>query len=359
MTKKIVGILTALCLTLSLLPAQAAPARDTQALEMTVDEKMRTLVAIADLMIPEEFYGDAASGAAQAVLEKDQEPARDVVCQALWAAAMLTRPTDHLSLEEARDLYSQLFTAGAFDLTPEADSPFLTVTEEGIDLHGLDGLGHGGAFIYSVEFDGSDVTVRCDQYSCEGADPLHTDVEELPENMVAWTGGLTLSMRYAPETEFGYTINSIALSPGYQAGDLSAWQDVENTEYEYSLKVPGILGVADDTPAHRVWQTADGAVTLTLDARDKESGASGFDQTYARLVAQNRAENLGLDIRREPDFSRFSVLSPGQYRLYVISDELSWDYELTLDFSPERQAEYELYAEFIRNSLIMWGISNG
>ena len=32
---------------------------------------------------------------------------------------------------------------------------------------------------------------------------------------------------------------------------------------------------------------------------------------------------------------------------------------LTMVFPPERQAEYALYCEFIRNSMIVWGIANG
>ena len=31
----------------------------------------------------------------------------------------------------------------------------------------------------------------------------------------------------------------------------------------------------------------------------------------------------------------------------------------TLTFPAERQAEFTLYAEFIRNSMIVWGLSNG
>ncbi|MBR4360061.1 MAG: hypothetical protein IKP32_05530 [Clostridia bacterium] len=351
------ALILALCMLLSALPAQAAPARELQALEMTVDEKMQLLIRIADESIPEECYDAAAGQRLQTLLIPGEEPSADLAAQALWAAILLARETTHLSWEEAERLYSQVFTEGTLPLSRDQKSPFLTLTEDGVDAEPVRSPDHGGAHVYSVTFDGTNVTVLYDEYFCEhdGGE----SVDEMPEDLVTWTANVCLSLRYAPETEFGYTVNGISLSPSYQDGLLSRWTDTENTEYEYSLKLPSTLGLADDDPAHRVWQNADGTVTLTVTAREKTAGGSGYDQAYAALVAKNRAENLGLTIVREADFSRFYAVGDGLYQLNVLSDDLSWDYELTLSFPPERQAEYELYAEFIRNSLIMWGIANG
>lgn len=351
------ALMLALCVLLSALPAQAAPARELQALEMTVDEKMQLLIRIVDESIPEECFDLEAGLESRVILASGEHPQASYAAQALWAAIMLARQTTHLSGEEAEQLYSQVFTEGAFSLSPEAGEPFLTVTEEGVDANPVRTLDHGGAHVYSVTFDGTDVAVLYDAYACEGGDGQ--SLEELPEDLVTWVANVRLSLRYAPETEFGYTVNSVTLSPVYQDGLLSRWVDTENTEYEYSVKLPATLGLADEDPAHRVWQNADGTVTLTLEAREKAADGSGYDQAYAALVARNKAEGLGLAIVREADFSRFYAVGDGLFRLDVLSDDLTWEYTLTLSFPPERQAEYELYAEFIRNSLIMWGISNG
>lgn len=359
MEKRIVGILTVFALLLSALPVQAAPAREMQALEMTVEDGMRTLAAIVACAIPEELFGDGVNGAEQVILAADHAPYPDLTAQALWAAALLARQTEQLSLEEARTLYSQIFTSGEFDLTPETESPFLTVTDAGIKIHDVSSLNCGGTHIYSVEFDGTDVLVKCDLYFCEGADPLMDDVETLPEETVAWTNSLTMSLRCAPETEFGYTLNSAVLSPSYQAGELALWKEEENTEYEYSLQVPSCLGLADDDPANKAWQSADGTATLTIAAREKTASGTGPQQAYDDLVKRNREENLGLSVVLDPDFCRVYAVGEGIFLMRVASENLTWDYDVTLTFPVERQDEYELYAEFIRNSLIMWGISNG
>lgn len=358
MKKRLIGMLTVLCL-LTALPAQAAPAREIQALEMTVEDGMRTLAAIVACAIPEECFSDGADGVEQVILAADQAPYPELTAQALWAAVSLTRKTEQLSLQDAQALYGRIFTSGAFDLTAETESPFLTVTDAGIKIHDVASLHNGGAHIYSVEFDGTDVTVKCDLYFCEGADPLMDDVETLPQESVAWTNSLTLSLRCAPETEFGYTLNSAVLSPYYQAGELALWKEEENTEYEYSLQVPSCLGLADGDPAHRVWQSADGSASLTISAREKTASGAGLDQTCADLEKRNLEESLDRTIVLERDFCRICVLGEGIFQMLVLSEDLTWDYEATLTFPPERQAEYELYAEFIRNSLIMWGISNG
>ena len=45
--KKCIALLLALCLTVSAVPALAAPARELQAFEAAADEKLQTLVRIA------------------------------------------------------------------------------------------------------------------------------------------------------------------------------------------------------------------------------------------------------------------------------------------------------------------------
>ena len=67
--KKIIALALALILTLTAIPALAAPTRGLQAMDVTVDEKLQTLVRIACEAIPEECYG--LDGACT-VLEKDQ-----------------------------------------------------------------------------------------------------------------------------------------------------------------------------------------------------------------------------------------------------------------------------------------------
>ena len=57
-------------------------------------------------------------------------------------------------------------------------------------------------------------------------------MEELPEDTVTWVCNVEMTLRFAPETTFGYTLSSLSVSPVYADGNLTRWQEIENTRYE-------------------------------------------------------------------------------------------------------------------------------
>ncbi len=182
---------------------------------------------------------------------------------------------------------------------------------------------------------------------------MSADAADLPEDALTWLCNAEIALERVPETAYGYRVRRFVLSEAYEDGMLSDWQPVENAAYEYSVNVPSIMGLAQDDPAHMVFQTADGSASLRIDA--EALNGRGADQVLSGFLAANPERQLV----REEAFTRYYSTGEGDYQLWVISNALDLYYHVTLQFPPERQAEYTLYSEFIRNSLIAWGISNG
>lgn len=347
--QKCIALLLALCLTAGALPALAAPTRELQAIEVKADEKLQTLVNIACEAIPEECIG---LDDGYAVLEKDQAPDAYLAQQALWAAVLLTRETTWISDEEANHLYRQIFTSGGYEAAAIAgkDMPFTAPKDGGLEINpDVRDIGCGGAYIYAASFDGTDALVQCDLYFCE---EKWADVDEVSDVLLTWTNHAVLSLRFAPETDFGWTVNSIALSPYYRDGNFGDWWEAENGELEYSANVPGSLELTDETPAHWVFKNIEGDVSLTIEA--KEDNIS-----YDEALAAFTQAHPGRDIKQETLYDAFTSLAEGEFIMVVTADDYPRTFTVTFTFPAERQAEYEYYAEIIRNSFVVWGLSNG
>ena len=347
--KKLFSLLLALLLIISAVPALAAPTRDVQAMEATVDEKLQTLVNIACEAIPEECFG---MGSACIVLEQEQAPNVSLTQQALWAAVLLTCETTWISDEEADHLYRQIFTNGAYDAAAIAKSEllFTAAKDGGLEIKpDVREIGCSGAHVYDVTFDGTDALVQCDLYLCEVE---WADVNEVSDVLLTWTNPAELSLRFAPETEFGWTLNSIALSPSYRDGNFGDWWEAENRELEYSVNVPGSLELRDETTDHWTFKNIEGDVTLTIEAKEE-------NLTYDQALAAFMKAHPGREIVQERLYDAFTSTAEGEFIMVVTADEYPWTYTITLTFPKDRQAEYEFYAEIIRNSFGVWRLSNG
>ena len=336
-------------------PALAAPTREMQAVEVELNQGLRALVHIAVNAVPEEqiTLWEKAGNEPLAVLAEGDTPSPEMAEAALANALLYTRQTNVLSPGEAADMYGQIFTAGEYALPDSPLTPYCAVTPEGLEANSAPAAGENalGVYVYSAVFDGSDVLVDCDVFRCPEAGMV-PDPEELPEDGFSWAFNARLSLRFSPGTEFGYTLSSLSFSPPYQAGALAAWQEADNTEYEYSVSLPSHLHPSESTPARMTWETADGSAALSILA---EEGARSLDESLAAFLRAHPGQR----VVQERLFDYFCAFGEGSFTMIVSSEELPWHYTVTLTFPPERQAEYSLYAEFIRNSFSVWGISNG
>lgn len=353
--KKCVAWLLSLCLLLTgAAPALAAPLRDAQAMELTVDLGMTSLLemvlgAAVNRDVDSLPAGEAPS---QALME-------GVLTLGLYQLALpysgneLFQGAATLSQTEIAEMYGDIFTSGAYAEITAPTCPCITAEKGALrfDLSSLKENPVVGVFVYSTRFDGTDADVLCDLYLYYGE--MGQSAEALPEDALTWLCQAQVSLRSAPETLYGYTVNGFSLSPTYQDGMLADWQETVNEEYGYSFNLPSILGLAQEDAAHRVWQTADGAASLSIEATAQPEG--GFEA----LLMDFRAQARQMDVQVMEDVRRFSVLEEGAYTLCVAPEGNEWAYWLILTFPAERQAEYALYAEFLYNSFSAQGEANG
>ena len=369
--RKTIALLLAACLLISAAPALAAPTRDAQAVEVTVDDKLLSLAElVVNAAILQNTPAEPATVSAIPGLAKGELPSDLLVsCALAWGinAGLLPyggkigdEKTIALGKTEAQDLYQRIFTnseyAVAYHEEEEADrikaeNQMRTWYARGELNLAYAALCDYGVYIYSAEFDGTDAEILCDVFSMKDAQ-ARQNAEDIPEEAMAWVYNARLSLHSAPDKAFGYTLNGFEISPYYLDGDLSKWPEFENADMEYSVNLPTIFGVADDTPANRVWQTADGKATLTIAVEEKTG-------SYEDALAKYLAGHPGAKISQQREFDFFSEAAEGKYTLVFVSELKDKAYTVTMTFPAERQAEFEFYAEIIRNSLSIWGVSNG
>ena len=350
MLKRITALL--MCLMLMAPAALAASTRDAQLEEMTIDYGLQSLT---DMVMGAAVLSDVAG--LEENLPPSQQLLESLLALGLTNGALIPAESSgkatRLSHAEAGAWVGRFFVEGEYAPITESAFPGLQANEKGLtfDLSAYSGNPMIGAHIYSTAFDGERVEVRCDVYA--HYDSFLLSAQVLPEDGIQWLCHGEMTLRYMPESDYGYLVESFILSPVYLDGRISAWQSVENTEFEYSVNLPSILGLAEDAPGHMAWQTADGEVDLAIEVH------TDYQMTYDETLSQFLLHNPGQTVTEQREFSQFYAMGQGTFSLLIIPDGLPWAYTLTMSFPAERQAEFTLYAEFIRNSMIVWGLSNG
>ena len=119
-----------------------------------------------------------------------------------------------------------------------------------------------------------------------------------------------------------------------------------------NMNLPSILGLCDDTPACRTWETADGTARLTIQGMTQ-------DCTFEQMLEDFAAEAGNETVSEQRELGLFTAVGDGIFEMYYMPDGLGNYYVLTLIFPADKQEEYTLYAEFIGNSFTVWEASNG
>lgn len=360
-TRNAAALILALCLIFcQVSPASAAPMRDVQQADVLLQDAglislLETVLGGAVLQNVNALEAGAVPGQALA----ESALALGIAHLALPYTEEVWQGQAPLSLTSAAAMLDMLFTTGGIAFEQEITCPGVTQSDAGLtfDFSALEGSPNVGVYAYAAQDqDGEAVTVLCDLYTYFGE--FGSSAELLPEDAMTWLCNAQVSLRRAPEAGFGYTVNGFTLSDTYMDGQLAAWETIENTEFEYSLNLPAaILGLADETPRCMVWQSAEGDATLTVEAFD-QTGET-WESAFNSALDEFRQQHQGETVTEEMDFARFTAVGDGLYILCVVPAEMNWSYRITLEFPPERQAEYLLYAEFIRNSFQPWGAANG
>ena len=336
--KRLLSLLLSLVLLLSLpMQALAAPCRDQGMMEAVVGKPLQHMLNLVFSAAMAEDVTALSEG------ETPSAAMQETLFSLFHYVEGSSENSVRLSAADADMLYGMFFASGA------ADAAF----ENGLscDLGRFDEMPLAGAYVYEsrVSEDANVLTLRCDLYTLWGY--FSTPAQWVPEGDLTWWTGAEVVLHGDETSPYGYTLAAFTMTEPYQDGQTADWQLVENADMEYSLYLPSVLGLASDVPEKREYQTADGMVEVVITCLP---GAS-YDEALQEFAAQH----ADMAITEEKDFFTFTAVKEGEFRLCVAQEDLPYVYQVEMRFPPERQQEYTLYADLIRNSLAVWGLNNG
>ena len=333
--KKAMAIALALMMALVPALALAAPTRDMGDMELPVSEQMQHMLNLL-------FSAAMIEGVDALDADAGIDTAYQQTLFSLFNYVEGGEGVVALSAQDVKNLYALFFAAG------EADAS----VRDGMtaDLSQYDEMPLAGAYVHESRLGDADtLELTCDLYTLWGY--FSTPAQWVPEGDLTWWASARVILKTDESAAYGYTLKSFEIGKSYMDGLTSDWQLVENADREYSVRLPSVLGLADDNADFTVYQTADGEATVHITCTEK----MGYDEALAAF----KMAHDGVPVTEERDFFSFTAVQEGYYALCIAEENLPYVYTLEMYFPIERQQEYTLYADLIRNSLAVWGLNNG
>ena len=333
--KKWTAFMLSLLLLLSPVLCHAAPTRDMGDMEIMVSEPLQHMLNL--------LFSAAMIEDVTALNAAEQVPAafQDTLF-ALFGYVEGDEGSLHLDGETASQMYRMFFADGTCDASYAGGRD--------LDLARFDEMPLAGAYVHESHAlgDGT-LTLKMDLYTLWGY--FSTPAEWVPEGDLTWWAGAECVLNMDETSPYGYAVSSFSIGMPYMDGLAADWQLVENVKMEYSVRLPAILGLADDTIDRTVYQSADGESTVYISCTP---GMSYEDALDAFVNA-----HPDMLLTQQEELFTFTAVKNGAYAVCVAEESLPYVYTLYMEFPAERQMEYTLYADLIRNSLAVWGLNNG
>lgn len=200
-----------------------------------------------------------------------------------------------------------------------------------------------GARVYSCVEEGGCYVLECDVYLEEGGDTLP---EYAPDDALTWLCDATAYVRRAAD---GYELISC------DVGDYYRSQRAVTVEGEgYSVSLPDLYAVHPEDAYDYSCYDENGAFVSGIRYRVEDVGDMSL-QAYAQaLLGESEG---GMLVNMLEDIRLFTAQDAGMYVIvYAAEDQF---HSLTVTYPEEREAEFTLYAEFMRNSFVVEGEANG
>lgn len=199
-----------------------------------------------------------------------------------------------------------------------------------------------GAYVYACVEDGGCYVLECDVYLEDGGDTMP---RYAPDDALTWLCDATVCVQRAAD---GWTLVSCETGEYYLS---QRTVPVQGTGY--MLSIPDIY-TADTSGAYD-WSYSDelGQFVSGIRYRCEEADGASLAE-YAGFLA---GESEDILIAIDEDLGTLVAQDSGMY-LIVIAGEGVF-YSLTLTYPEDREAEFTLYGEFLRNSFVIDGEANG
>jgi len=199
-----------------------------------------------------------------------------------------------------------------------------------------------GAHVYSCVEDGGCYVLECDVYLEDGGDSLPAFA---PDTAITWLCPATVCVQRAEE---GYQCVSCETGDYYQFAGMTAV-----TGDGYSLSLPDLYSAGGDAYDYSCYDAA-GALVSGVRIRAVDAGGQ-TPEAYARALIGEDADSLIL--RSLPEVNMVTAQADGMCVIVYAGDDQY--HSLTVTYPEEREAEFTLYCEFMRNSFVVEGEVNG
>jgi len=208
-----------------------------------------------------------------------------------------------------------------------------------------DGNTYVGAYVYSCVEDGGCYVLECDVYLEDGSDSLP---EMAADEALTWLCDATVALRRA---DTGYELVSCEVGDYYAAQEYVV---VENVDAGYSVMLPDVYTANENDVYDYSYYEEDGTFVSGLTYRAEAAGELSLSD-YAQALAGESEGDMTVTLREELEL--ITAQAAGMYLIVYAADGMF--YSLTLTYPEAREAEFTLYAEFLRNSFVIFSHSNG
>lgn len=208
-----------------------------------------------------------------------------------------------------------------------------------------DGNTYVGAYVYSCVEDGGCYVLECDVYLEDGSDSLP---EMAADEALTWLCDATICLK---REGAGYALVSCDVGDYYAA---QTFQVMENPEDGYAVMLPDVYAVNDADVYDYSYYEEDGSFVSGITYRAEAAGGLSM-QEYANALSGESEGDMVVTLREE--LSLITAEDAGMYVIVYAAGDMF--YSLTLTYPETREAEFTLYAEFLRNSFVVFSHSNG
>lgn len=208
-----------------------------------------------------------------------------------------------------------------------------------------DGDTYVGAYVYSCVEDGGCYVLECDVYLEDGSDSLP---EMANDEALIWLCDATVCIKRAGG---GYELVSCDVGDYYAA---QAFTVVEDLEEGYSIMLPDVYAQSEQDVYDYSFYEEDGTFISGITYRAESAGGLSL-QDYATALAGESESDMLVTVREE--LGLITAEAAGMYLIVYGAEDMF--YSLTMTYPEAREAEFTLYAEFLRNSFVIFSHSNG
>ena len=208
-----------------------------------------------------------------------------------------------------------------------------------------DGNTYVGAYVYSCVEDGGCYVLECDVYLEDGSDSLP---EMAADEALTWLCDATVCIKRAGGS---YELVSCEVGDYYAA---QAFEMVENYDDGYSLILPDVYTANANDAYDYSYYEEDGTFVSGVTYRAEAAGGVTLEEYAAALAGESESD---MEIALHDELPLITAEAAGMYVIVYAAGDMF--YSLTLTYPETREAEFTLYAEFLRNSFVVFSHANG